>query len=207
MSEHREAVTNRLANVIRTIQLGARTGILTVERDTHIALEEGWIIFIHGRVTSARAGQFDNEAAFNWLKTWTTCRFAFVTSTPLKLAIPLSPQQSSSTTEVGDNTQPGFLLAPGSKKTRPLESDHENSTWEEQPTGPLPRVSPPYRLKRVDEGLSLIARLGLSRIHRHVFLLIDGHRTTGELAALVGRGPDELQTLLSELESAGLIHQ
>jgi hypothetical protein len=160
MSEHRDTVTDRLAHVILTIQLGGRTGTLTVERDAGTTLEEGWIFFIDGQVTRAIAGQRENEAAFNWLKTWATCRFAFIASTPSKLALP-----------------------------------------------PTRLVSTPYRSRQLDEGLFLITHLGLSRSHRHIFLLIDGHRTAAELASLTGRRPEDLQMLLSDLEKAAVIHQ
>ena len=88
MAEHRDAVTNRLAYVILTIQLGGRTGTLTIERDGDMGLEEGSIVFINGQVAWAKAGQRDNEAAFDWLKTWTTCRFAFIASAPPILTLP-----------------------------------------------------------------------------------------------------------------------
>src|SRR5260370_8082795 len=140
-----------------TIQLGGRTGTLTIERDADLGLEEGYIAFINGQVAWARVGQRDNEAAFNWLKTWTTCRFAFITSDPPK------------------------------------------------PT--LPPVSTPFRTRQLDEGLFLICRLGLSRSHRQVFLLIDGHRTTLELARLTSRRPDDLEIVLSALVEADVIHQ
>jgi hypothetical protein len=36
-------------------------------------------------------------------------------------------------------------------------------------------------------------------------LLIDGRRSAGELAALIGRSPDETMGLLADLEHAGFI--
>jgi len=87
MAEHRDTVTNRLAYVILTIQLGGRTGTLTIERDVDMVLEEGYIVFINGQVAWAEAGQRDHETAFDWLKTWTTCRFAFIASAPPLLAL------------------------------------------------------------------------------------------------------------------------
>jgi hypothetical protein len=65
----------------------------------------------------------------------------------------------------------------------------------------------PYRIGQLEKGLLLINRFGLPRSHRHIFLLIDGQRTTTELAHLIGCRLDEVQNILSDLEKAGVIHQ
>jgi hypothetical protein len=44
-----------------------------------------------------------------------------------------------------------------------------------------------------------------SRAHRHLFLLIDGHRTTTELAHLMGRRQVEVYALLHDLERADVV--
>lgn len=207
MSEHRDTVTNRLAHVILTIELGGQTGTLAVERDTGMTLEEGWISFINGQVAWAKAGQRENEAAFNWLKTWATCRFAFIASTGPELTLPVPAQQFSPTRDARDSPYSSPRFSNGGTKSRVLEGRYESNGLEEQPTSTFLLVSTPYRTRQLDEGLFLINRLGLSRSHRHIFLLLDGHRTTMELASLIGRKPDELVTFLSDLEKAGVIHQ
>lgn len=50
-------------------------------------------------------------------------------------------------------------------------------------------------------------RLGLSRAHRQLFLLIDGRRSAQELTRLIGRHPQEVLAILADLENAGLIRQ
>jgi hypothetical protein len=50
-------------------------------------------------------------------------------------------------------------------------------------------------------------RQGYSRLHRRLYLLIDGNRSIVELGNLIGRPIDETITMLSDLERAGLIHQ
>lgn len=207
MSEHRDTVTNRLAHIILTIQFGRRTGTLSVERGAGMTLEEGWIIFLNGEVAWARAGQRENEAAFNWLETWATCRFAFIASTTAELTLPAPPEEFSTIREARDSSDSGHRFSHGDTQLRPLESEYERNGWKERPTGTFPLISTPHRIKGLDEGLFLINRLGLSRSHRHIFLLINGHRTTSELANLIGRGLDELQAFLSDLEKAGVIHQ
>ncbi len=65
----------------------------------------------------------------------------------------------------------------------------------------------PYPVLPYDEALVWIERSGLSRAHRQLFLLIDGHRTKAELIRLTGRGEGEVYVLLRDLEVAGVIGQ
>jgi hypothetical protein len=72
-----------------------------------------------------------------------------------------------------------------------------------QPDQPASGI--PYPILPYDEALAWIERVGLSRAHRRLFLLIDGYRTFPELVRLMGRVQEEVNALLRDLESAGLI--
>jgi len=66
----------------------------------------------------------------------------------------------------------------------------DESTYEGEDTqgiGSVLLASTPYRLKRFNEGLIAIDRFGLSRSHKHIFLLINGYLTTAELVGLSRR--------------------
>jgi len=45
------------------------------------------------------------------------------------------------------------------------------------------------------------------REHRLVLALVDGHRTAGEIAALIHKTPDVIAQVLSDLESMGFIER
>lgn len=184
----RGTAADRLADIIQVIRLARRTGQLTAERggiDT--ALEEGTIVFVDGQVVEAHAGYRNGLEAFNWLSSWQNCRFTFIpstTSTTSPGISPISPQQS-----------------PNRSTTAPLPANNGHlppSTT----TEPVPR-----RLRHPNEVLPYFERLGLSRTHRHLFLLIDGQRTTSELVRLMQQRSraDEVYTLLADLERTGLI--
>ncbi|TMC61826.1 MAG: DUF4388 domain-containing protein, partial [Chloroflexota bacterium] len=49
MPHQRETATDRLSNVIQVIQLGKKSGLLTVERGEGITFEEGAITFVNGQ--------------------------------------------------------------------------------------------------------------------------------------------------------------
>src|SRR5689334_11176287 len=80
MSQQPTTLTDRLANVIQVIQLGRKTGILTVERSTGGSLEHGTVQFVNGLMTQASAHQLNGLPAFQWLNTWGACHFTFTPS-------------------------------------------------------------------------------------------------------------------------------
>jgi len=67
------------------------------------------------------------------------------------------------------------------------------------------RQSPPFRLLNGSDAVSYMDRYHLSRLHRHVFFLLDGQRTVVDVVRLTGRSFHEIQSLLAELERLGLI--
>jgi hypothetical protein len=191
MPQQRGTTTDRLANIIQVLQLGRKTGHLTVERGEGAAREQGEILFVHGQVIEARAGQFYGQQALSRLNVWGACRFMFYPSMPDRVTGSLP---ALAPTANGTNPQ---LHTPA-----PLSQD---SGWR-QTTGQLERAFPvPRRKRRADEALQLLDEAGFSRLHRRLFLLVDGHRTMVELVRLMGRGQDEVQRLLSDLIRVGLV--
>jgi hypothetical protein len=62
-----------------------------------------------------------------------------------------------------------------------------------------------YSHEALQSSLRALDRQGFSRAHRRIFLLIDGRRSTGELAALMSRTLEETMSLLADLRQAGFI--
>jgi hypothetical protein len=205
MSQKRGTVTDRLLNVIQVLQLGKKTGHLTIERDEGKGQEKGEIIFVEGQVTQAYGGNLRGQEALNWLSTWGACRFIFVPATPEKTTTPLTAQ-----------TQP-FMSSP--KATQPLRdtnprvtaatpATHQRPEWTnttEHPASSSSGSAIPRRTRAVNVSFHLLDQARLSRAHRHLFLLIDGNRTIAELVRLTGRPVEEILRLLQELEHIGVI--
>lgn len=74
-----------------------------------------------------------------------------------------------------------------------------------QSVSPSQAARIPYRTQNADQSIYRLDHLSLSRAHRHLLLLIDGKRTLPELVQLLGRGPEEVERLLADLEQAGFI--
>ena len=179
--------TDRLANVIQVIQLGRKTGTLTAERDGNNGLEQGIIFFVNGQVARASAQHLEGTAAFRWLNTWSACRFTFAPSispaTTVKL--PAVPPES-----IPDHGTSGNAASP-----------RGGNGW----VRPEARI--PFQYRALDEALRSIEQAHLSRAHRRLYLLIDGHRSPAELARLMGRGQHEIDALLHDLERTGVIRR
>ena len=197
--QQRDTATDQLADVIQVAQLGRRTGILTVERGEGAAFEDGMIMFINGQITQASSGWRNGLEALSWLNTWGFCRFAFIR---------LPPQGSSSHHHAPPTPRIALPDTPGNGMAAlaPLPATG-NSREKEQQGMALSSGVIPRRTLQGNEALSLIEHIGLSRIHRHLFLLIDGQRSTAELARLIGRTQHEVSGLLDDLERSGIIQR
>jgi hypothetical protein len=68
-------------------------------------------------------------------------------------------------------------------------------------------TSIPRRIRQDNEALILLKRAGLSRLHRQVFSLIDGKRSSAELMRLTQRQPEEMRRLVLDLERIGIVQQ
>jgi len=195
MPQQRGTATSQLTNVIEVIQLGRKTGVLTVERGTDMSPEMGEITFDNGHITQARSNRgVQGQQALLWLRSWEACRFTFV-----------------SAQETGRTTQP----LPAVTRHEVVLKKHDTQP-QQVPSGvlqvPIPSVrtdtellAVPQRTQQLDSALQLIAQAHLSRTHRQLFLLIDGQRNAAELLRLIGRKQDEGLPLLRDLAYIGII--
>lgn len=183
----RGTATEKLADVIQMLKLVHRTGLLRVQRYTgDNSIEEGAIRFQNGQVLEASVGPFQGPDAYNKLLQWTTCHFVFEA---------LSSSTSPSLPAVSASPVP-----PGSRNTTGALA-HDTQEL------PAAYAAIPYRLWHIQEVLPDFQRMGLSRVHRQLFLLIDGRRSIYELMTLIRRHPQEVFALLADLERASLIRQ
>jgi hypothetical protein len=192
-------MTDNLADIIQLIHLGSRDGTLTVERSTGGMIEEGYIVFVNGTVVDARAGQYSGLAAFNYLNTWGACRFSFLSGAP-------------TTRPLMGASVPGPVNGANGASTAPPSSARfmtplPGSTARTYNGGSAPSYNFPVRLLSDGEASQYLESAQIPRLHRRLLLLVNGQRSTNELARLMGRSLAEVETLLNDLERAGLIRQ
>ena len=180
MLDGQNTVVDHLVKIIQAIQIGRTTGSLMATRGEGSSYELGTLVFLNGRVVQARVGRREGREAFNWLSTWGRCRYTFVLSIT-----------SESTT--------GNLL--GDIPDQLVQEESKASSGDgRQVNGVVP-----YRSKPLGYGLQVLAEKSLSRMHRHVFLLVDGARGVGDLMRLLKLNEYEVLTLLYDLQDTGII--
>ena len=82
MPKPRVTATDQLANVIEVVELGRRTGLLSVERGSGSVHEEGEIYFLHGRANYASLAGLRGREALAAMSRWGACRFSFDRDVP-----------------------------------------------------------------------------------------------------------------------------
>lgn len=195
MTHQREATTDHLVAIIATIKMERQSGQLRVRRGEGLTTEEGILTFHQGQITRASVGRRSNAEALNWLSTWGQAHYTFlptISGEEIDLEIFMPGGTGKAV------THPDLLVARANTdrlNTEDLDLD--------QPTGPL--YETPRACAGLTEAAAHIARAGLSRAHKRLFLLIDGHRSVYELAPLSGKGLEEVRSMLQDLEWLGII--
>src|SRR5690348_16530664 len=82
MPRQRATRTDRLLHVIGVIELGRRTGLLSIERDEPLNHEEGDLYFLNGEAIYASTSTESGRAALYTMRTWGPCWFAFLADIP-----------------------------------------------------------------------------------------------------------------------------
>jgi len=196
MPPQRGTETSRLANVIEVIQLGRKTGVLTVERSTDSSPEMGEITFDNGHIIQARSNRgTQGQQALLWLRSWHACRFTFIPA----------PQATARTTR----RLPAISQDGLAQKQRDTQLQRVPSSVVQVPVPTIRTTAEmlmvPQRIQQPENALQLIAQARLSRTHRQLFLLVDGQRNAAELLRLIGRRQGEGLTLLRDLAYIGVI--
>ena len=204
MAQQKETITNSLADVIQVIQLGRKSGELTVERGEGETLEEGMITFINGQVVAAQTTIFNGQNALQWLSSWGTCRFAFIPTPTSEIpTIPtpvVTPALEQQMTDTG--THPRIPISP-------LRESAARRQASNSMPGPvisfIAASAVPHLVTSLEESLRRVDQFGLSRQHRRLLLLVDGQRNVAEMVRLIGPTQYEVQKLLADLEQAEII--
>ena len=204
MAQQKETITNSLADVIQVIQLGRKSGVLTVARGEGETFEEGLITFVNGQAVAAQTTVFNGQNALHWLGRWGTCRFAFIptpTSEIPSIPAPVSPPAfEQRMTDTG--THPRIPISPLRESAARRQASNGRT---EQIISFIPASVVPHLVISLEEALHRVEQLGLSRQHRRLLLLVDGQRNVAEIVRLIGPTQYEVQKLLADLEQAEII--
>lgn len=177
MAQQHEATTDRLVGIIANIKIERKSGQLRVRRGEGLTTEEGILTFIQGQVTQASVGRRSGTDALNWLCTWGRARYTFTS--------PGSDEGSAFSALSNSAARGNTQVNTDRLETEPLPEMQRE----------VPRVCTQFA-----EASIRIERAGLSRSHRRLYLLIDGHRSVHDLEPLIGRKSEEVRSMLQDLE-------
>ncbi len=202
-----ETETDRLVGVIQSIQMSQGNGVLTVRRGEGSTFEEGSIVFVNGQVKQTTVGMRSGAIALNWLSTWGQCRYTFapLNEWQMQQLNALPPAGTGNTRPITRDLQSSTPVLPARGQSEPLPPS-SGSTWERRPPpAPSSTTFIFYPIQPLAAALREIEQNRLSRSHRQLFLLIDGQRTTQELARLSAKNEQDVQAVLRDLERIGVI--
>lgn len=204
MQPQRTAMTDCLADVIQIIQMGEKSGVLTVERGENRTFEEGFIRFISGRIAEAGTNQQSGMTAFTYLNGWQVCRFSFIAHIPNDVPLPLQSTKPLPANRDLVNTAPAANTRFSDAKAL-FDYDDRLYAYRDVPGS---RFTMPLRLQAGEEALQRSENTAiLPRVHRRLLMLINGQRSISELARLISRSIEETQPLLDDLERSDFIRQ
>jgi hypothetical protein len=212
---------DRLVKIIQDIRFGKMTGSLVVKRGKGISYELGTLVFLNGRVVQGRVGRREGREALNWLLTWGKCWYTFVLSIISDTDLRSKRQSSNRETQLQSRI-PHVRLVPLGQAQR-LPTDRNESVMESWSGGKLDQLTQkegkallggsgpvnetlPYISRPLEDGLQILSEKGLSRIHRRVFLLVNGSRRVEDLMRLLKLSEHEMLALLYDLQDAGIIN-
>lgn len=216
MSQSQEIIAERLLTVIQRIQQGRMSGILTARRGDGVTAEEGNVDFAKGQIRLVKVGRRSGSDALSWLSTWSNCYCSFSSSINtdvdsfLRIFSPSEKQHST--------PRPEQILTPRPELS-PRITDQLGKQSGSIHTTPLRENGPSEQIFAADslahlipqqayppqETLRFLDSQGLTRTHRHLLLLIDGHRSIAELIRIINRPESEVIHLLRDLENATII--
>ncbi len=210
MSQSQEIIAERLLTVIQRIQQGRMSGILTARRGDGVTAEEGNVDFANGQIRLVKVGRRSGSDALSWLSTWSNCYCSFSSSINtdvdsfLRIFSPSEKQLSTPRPELSPRVTDQLGKQTGSiQHTTPLRENRpsEQNFASDSLTHLIPQQAYPPQ-----EALRFLDSQGLTRTHRHLLLLIDGHRSIAELIRVINRPESEVIHLLRDLENATIIH-
>ena len=196
-----------LDTIIQALSNGDMSGHLIARRRKDTNSEEGEIFFERGKIVAAKAADRLGADALNWMSSWKFCTFSFhpskdsqhIPALPGVLSKPTNARSTGDTAEIRQ-------MSRVRKLERKNEKEPESSKLLVVRSGALFPGAVPYRTEADDKALELLKAAEYSRIHRHIFLLVNGRRSVVELIRLTGRDKYEVFKCLRDLEKLLLIH-
>jgi hypothetical protein len=133
MTKPRVTTADRLSNIIEVVELGRRSGLLTVERGVPPSLELGELYFAQGRAIYAMVEGLAGREALAVLAGWGRCKFAFEPNTPAPIPNLTAPHPA----QPAAPARPAANGAPQRAEPTPPRNSPSSFNWNAPSNRPL----------------------------------------------------------------------
>lgn len=222
MAKGREQSANNVRDVLDAVLNRQQQGVISLESQQGNTLEEGEIYIQNQQVTYARTRQAIGQAALQEMLNWRFVRFSFeqpqrrasitsirptgIAAADVQAARPFI--QAASNT---DSLPPATFTPPAVPQitTAPPSADARR---EERTTAGMPRIDVESSLpglewivpRRIGNNRDVLS-LPLTRPQRSIYLLVDGHRSIGDIARCTRKSMQEVEHLLREMQAQSIV--
>ena len=220
--------TKDLASLLQLLSVSEQSGVLHLESPGPVGAGEAWqakLVLAAGKIISCevlskRDGhlllggpeaiqRLANIGALSW-SLEEEPEMTTYPRLPIPPAAGSSPQEPPGTVDLPSHPGPNIVSGPGPSPAQP----HVPYLAATEPVGgpaPLPFAQgrPPGVPipRRTVRGKQIVVDSSWPRERRLVLALVDGHRTAGEIAALIHKTPVAIAQVLNDLESMGYIER
>jgi hypothetical protein len=189
MANERAITAESVDQVLNLARMRRLSGRLMIAQQGGGSIQEGEMYLQAGQPVFVRCESMVGQAALLTLLSWRNIQCTFQREEPGMM--PFAPQAGNA-----NDTTP-FPVSP--------ESGRESNSGSD-----VSRASPPapdlewLRPQKRDVGRDVLS-LPLTRLQRHIYFLVDGHRTLSDLSRCTGKSIQEIELVLRELQTQGLL--
>jgi Domain of unknown function (DUF4388) len=199
MVKGKDIPAETLDTVLEAVRTSGQTGLLRIECVYEGRAQEGEVSVQGGQVVDVHTGPLTGQQALARLLQWRQISFAFFPATGQNAASAApSPLRTLSTQRFQPARSTGSPRASGT-------GGLENQAYQPVPLAEGKRPGLERIIPRKVGGEHDVMALPLTRPQRAVYLLIDGRRTVTDLSRCLSKRMQEIERLLSELQTFGLI--
>ena len=189
MANERAMTAESVNHVLDLARMRRLSGRLMIAQQSGGRIKEGEIYLQAGQPVFMRCESIVGQEALLTLLSWRNVQYTFQQEEPGMIPFGLPTGNARDTTP--------FPARPVSGRERNGESDASRAS---SPAPDLEWLRPQKR----DVGWDVLS-LPLTRLQRHIYFLVDGHRTLPDLSRCSGKSIQEIELVLRELQMQGLV--
>jgi hypothetical protein len=172
-------------HVLYLARMRRLSGRLMISQQSGSRIQEGEMYLQVGQPAFARCESMVGQEALHTLLSWRNVQYTFQLEEPGMTPLTLPSRNVEDTSPSPASPESGRVSNSGSDA-----SSAPDLEW--------------LRPQKRDVGRDVLS-LPLTRIQRHIYFLVDGHRTVSDLSRCTGKSIQGIELVLRELQTQGLV--